>query len=195
MKVLTTVIHPRKNSLTHSVMNSFNEGLISTGNEVEVLDLYDIGFDPVVRSWDEPIWESGDVIASPDVEFEINRMARNSGLAFIFPIWWYMPPAMLKGYIDKVWQYNYAYGNARLPHERIQWIALAGSTEAQFKKRGYDLLLKQYLEMGLSNYTGIEKCRTTILYETLRKDNEKKNGVITDYNNEAYNLGESFLNF
>ncbi|OTN83834.1 hypothetical protein A5819_003653 [Enterococcus sp. 7E2_DIV0204] len=193
MNVLTVVTHPRKNSLTYSAMKSFNEGLEYKGNIVEVLDLYDNDFDPVIREENEPIWESKKIITTPDVKIEMDRLDRNTGLCFVFPVWWYMPPAMLKGYIDKVWQYNYAYGQGRLAHERIQWIALAGSSKEKFQKRGYDKILERYLEVGLSEYTGISKCRISIFYDTLK--NEGSSNMCEKICKESYNLGETFLKF
>src|SRR5690625_1975351 len=103
MKVLTVVTHPRKDSLTFKIANQFIEGLHDAGNETELFDLYWSDFNPVLYEEDEPVWFSNDQKFSLEVEKEIERMNNYEALAFIFPLWWWSMPAMLKGYIDRVW--------------------------------------------------------------------------------------------
>src|SRR5690554_5691158 len=81
------------------------------GHDYEVLDLHGIGFDPVLKGVDEPDWLAAEESMSPEVEMEIRRMKEHDALAFIFPIWWWYLPAMLKGYIDRVFNNGFAYGS------------------------------------------------------------------------------------
>lgn len=111
MKVLTVVSHPRTNSLTFAVAERFVQGLKDAGHEVEVLDLHRMGFNPVLWEEDEPDWNNGDKKYSKEVEIEMERMKKHDALAFIFPIWWFSMPTMLKGYIDRVWNNGFAYGS------------------------------------------------------------------------------------
>ena len=76
---------------------------------------------------DEPDWTSDRKMYSPEVESEIERMKRHDALAYIFPIWWYSLPAMLKGYIDRVWNNGFAYGSNKLHHKRVLWLGLAAA--------------------------------------------------------------------
>ncbi|HLR68248.1 NAD(P)H oxidoreductase [Virgibacillus alimentarius] len=167
MNVLTIVSHPRKDSLTSKVALEFIKGLEDAGHKVELFDLYQEEFDPLVREKDEPDWKSEKNIYSSVVHKEMERMNRNDALAFVFPVWWYNIPAMLKGYIDRVWNYNYAYGNSKLPHEKALWIGLAGGSKAHFAKRKYDKMIEHYLNIGLADYTGIPHSKVEILYDTL----------------------------
>lgn len=167
MKVLTIVSHPRQDSLTSKVAMEFIKGLKEAGHTVELLDLYKEEFNPVIFEQDEPDWSRDGYEYSPIVHREIDRMNRNEALAFVFPVWWYNIPAMLKGYIDRVWNYNYAYGNSKLPHKKALWIGLAGGSKAHFAKRKYDTMIEHYLNVGLAGYTGISNSKVEIMYDTL----------------------------
>lgn len=110
MNVLTVVSHPRTNSLTFAVAGRFIQGLEESGHEAELLDLHRIGFNPVMWEADEPDWSNPTKRYSPEVEAEMERMKRHDALAFVFPVWWFGMPAMLKGYIDRVWNQGFVYG-------------------------------------------------------------------------------------
>ncbi len=198
MNVLTVISHPRQDSLTSRVARRFNEGLKDAGHNVEVFDLYQEEFNPVVFEKDEPDWTSTSINYSPVVHREIERMNRNEGLAFIFPVWWYSIPAMLKGYIDRVWNYNYAYGGHKLPHKRAIWIGLAGGTKEHFQKRKYDTTIEHHLNIGLADYTGIPSSKVEILYDTLSEaafDPNTQKQFVDHLLQRAYQLGTDYTNW
>ncbi|GEN36826.1 NAD(P)H oxidoreductase [Aneurinibacillus danicus] len=187
MKVLTIIAHPRKSSLTFAVANRFVEGLKDANHEVELLDLYREGFNPVLFEQDEPDWDDPNKEYSSLVHKEMERMKRNDALAFIFPVWWYSMPAIMKGYIDRVWNYGFAYGNSKLPHQKVLWIGLAGETEQQFQKRNFDKMLEQYLNVGLAQFTGIADSKVALLYDSLGEEGGEDH--FEKLLIHAYNLG------
>lgn len=186
MKVLTVVTHPRVNSFTFAVTERFVQGLQDAGHETEVLDLHRIGFDPVLWEADEPDWSDPGKVFSAEVENEIARMKQHDALAYIFPVWWYGVPAMLKGYIDRVWNHGFAYGGgSKLHHKKALWIALAGASEDHFAKRSYDTMLSHSLNVGMANYSGIEDSRVEFFYDTLEGRPEHMESLLE----RAYQLG------
>ncbi|WP_429841230.1 NAD(P)H oxidoreductase [Brevibacillus sp. FIR094] len=185
MKVLTVVTHPRTNSLTFAVAERFVQGLKDAGHEVEVLDLHRIGFNPVLWEGDEPDWNNGDKKYSEEVEIEMERMNKHDALAFIFPIWWFSIPAMLKGYIDRVWNNGFAYGSSKLHHKHILWIGLAAATKEQFAKRNYDEMMRHHLNVGIADYVGLHDSKVEFLYDTLAIDPAHIDWLF----NHAYELG------
>ena len=56
MKILTIYAHPNPKSFCHAVLQQFTRGLVDAGHSNEVVDLYAIGFDPVLRDQDVPSW-------------------------------------------------------------------------------------------------------------------------------------------
>lgn len=188
MKVLTVVTHPRINSLTFAVANRFVQGLTDAGHETEVLDLHRSGFDPVLLEVDEPDWTNSDKQYSSEVEAEIQRMKKHDALAYIFPLWWYNMPAMLKGYIDRVWNNGFAYGSSTLHHQHVLWLSLAAASAGHLEKREYDKMITHYLNVGLANYAGIPSSKVEFLYETL----DSRPGHTENLLNQAYKLGLNF---
>ncbi len=81
-----------------------------------------------------------------------------------FPVWWWSAPAVLKGWIDRVWNYGWAYGDRTYPHRRVWMIGIAGVTEAAYRKRGYDEAMRVQLEVGVLEFCGIADRRFELLY-------------------------------
>lgn len=104
---------------------------------------------------------------SPELEREMERLRQHDGLAFVFPLWWWHLPAMLKGYIDRVLNNRVAYGTSNLHDYRALWLALAGVTEEQMKKRNYDEATTRLLNVGIADYCGITDSKVEFFYETL----------------------------
>ncbi|TRY26650.1 NAD(P)H oxidoreductase [Brevibacillus sp. LEMMJ03] len=195
MKVLTIVSHPRRESLTFSVAERFVQGLADAGHEVELADLYGEEFHPLVLEKDEPDWENPRKSYSARVQAEMSRLKRNDGLAFIFPLWWYSLPAITKGYIDRTWNYGFAYGGSRLPHKKVLWIPLVGETEESLKKRQFDAMISHYLNVGLAGYTGISQSEVAFLYNTLAEDMDSEEEIKQHYDSllkRAYELGYTY---
>lgn len=185
MKVLTVVVHPRIDSFTFAIADRFVQGLQDAGHETEVLDLHRSRFNPVLWEEDEPDWSTDHKSYSPEVESEMNRMKQYEALAYIFPIWWYSVPAMLKGYIDRVWNNGFAYGSSKLHHEQVLWLGLAGASAEHFEKRNYDKMLAHHLNVGMASYAGISNSKVEILYNTL----DAERGHLEKLLRHAYDLG------
>ena len=188
MKVLTVVSHPRKDSLTFKVADRFVQGLADAGHDYEILDLHGIGFDPILKGVDEPDLTVAEQSFSPEVEMEIRRMKEHDALAFIFPLWWWNLPAMLKGYIDRVWNNGFAYGSNYLHHQHILWIGLAGVSKEQLKKRNYDEMITHLLNVGIADYCGVSNSKVEFLVETL-SSNPSHFEILLD---QAYRLGLNY---
>ncbi|MFE5320671.1 NAD(P)H oxidoreductase [Paenibacillus sp. NPDC056579] len=191
MKVLTVVSHPRVHSLTFSAAAKFTQGLRDAGHETEILDLHRSGFNPVLWEEDEPDYSIERKIYSPEVEAEIERMKNHDALAYIFPIWWYGLPAMLKGYIDRVWNNGFAYGSNTLHHQQILWLGLAAASNEDFAKRQYDKMISHQLNVGMAEYCGVTNSRVEILYNTLDTKQETFDKLLT----QAYHLGLYYDNY
>ncbi|WP_176585880.1 NAD(P)H oxidoreductase [Priestia megaterium] len=197
MKTLVVVAHPRRDSLTTNMTKKYIEGLAEAGHEYEIADLYAEEFNPILYTQDEPDWNNSTKIYSDEVMREIDRIRANDAIVFIFPLWWFSMPAIMKGYIDRVWNFGFAYGSAKLPVQKIRWVALVGSTQAQIEKRNYHLMIEQHLNMGLAGYTGVSDSKVKFMYNTLgdfsgENQQEKREVHFNNLLNEAYQLGCNF---
>lgn len=124
-------------------------------------------FDPVLREPDEPDWGNPGKVYSEAVFGEMRRIERNEATVMIFPVWWWSMPAILKGWIDRVWNNGWAYGDRMYPHKRVWMIGIAGNLESQFQKRGYDQAIKMQLDTGILGYCQIEDRCLDILYGSI----------------------------
>lgn len=166
MKTLLVLAHPRRNSLTGQAADAFAAAALAKGHEIEFADLVAEGFDPVLREADEPDWDNPKKIYSPEVQGEMARVERNDATVMIFPVWWWSVPAVLKGWIDRVWNQGWAYGGgAKFPQSRAWMIGIAGGDLALYQKRRYDEAMSIGLDTGILDYCGVKERRLELLYD------------------------------
>jgi NAD(P)H dehydrogenase (quinone) len=167
-KVLLVFAHPREDSLTAQVAGEFASRLSLKGKKVEIANLMAEGFNPVLQQDDEPDWNDPKKTYSVEVQAEMDRIRRNEAMVMIFPVWWWSMPAVLKGWIDRVWNNGFAYGGDDsengFPHERVWMVGVAGSDQATFLKRDYSEAMRIQLEDGILGYCGVKDRKLTLFY-------------------------------
>ena len=102
MRVLPVVCHPDPESFTAAVRAAVGRGLARDGHEVRVADLYAEGFDPVLRRDERRGYHTAGTNELP-VAAELERLRWAEALVFVYPTCWYAQPAMLKGWLERVW--------------------------------------------------------------------------------------------
>jgi NAD(P)H dehydrogenase (quinone) len=105
MKVLVIIGHQKKGSFCHAIAETAIRQLETAGHEVVYHDLYEEGFDPVLRH--EEI--SGEVELDPVVAKHCREVLDADGYVVVHPNWWGQPPAMLKGWVDRVIRQDVMY--------------------------------------------------------------------------------------
>jgi NAD(P)H dehydrogenase (quinone) len=187
MKILVVVAHGRQSSLTKQVAKAFAEAAREKGHAVEVADLVEERFDPVLMPVDEPDWNDENKVYSDAVRSEMARVERNEATVMIFPVWWWSMPAILKGWIDRVWNFGWAYGSRTYPHQRVVMIAIAGNGKEAYEKRDYDKAMKIQLQTGILEYCGVKQGDLEILYGAIEEASAAQQIVAS-----AANLGSRF---
>jgi NAD(P)H dehydrogenase (quinone) len=167
MKILVVAVHPRPDSLTFAVADAFSRGVAARGHVVEHADLYRERFDPALGTEDEPAFGGAHKPYTDAVRAEMARIERNEATVMVFPVWWWSMPAMLKGWVDRVWNDGWAYGAAVYPHRRVWMLAIAGITRAAAAKRHYDIAMRIQLEVGILEYCGVAEPRLELLYGSI----------------------------
>lgn len=105
MKVFVVLGHPTKGSLNHAIAEQTVQTLRKNGHEVLYHDLYEEGFDPVLESQEI----SREAALTEQIEKHCSGLAVADGVVIVHPIWWEMPPAILKGWVDRVVRPGVAY--------------------------------------------------------------------------------------
>ncbi len=170
MKILLVTAHPRPTSLCHATAQAFAKAAEAAGHLVQRADLAAEGFDPVLREADEPDWDNPDKVYSPEVQAEIARIEANEATVMVFPVWWWSMPALLKGWIDRVWNNGWAYGGATYPHAKVLMLAVAGGSATSFAKRGYDAAMLTQIETGILRYCGVQDPALHMLYDSFEPE-------------------------
>ena len=105
MKVSVILGHPRPGSLNHAIADTVTRALGENGHMVIFHDLYAEGFDPVLPSGEIPRDASLDSV----IAAHCREVAAADGIVIVHPDWWGQPPAILKGWVDRVLRPGVAY--------------------------------------------------------------------------------------
>jgi NAD(P)H dehydrogenase (quinone) len=105
MKISVILAHPNKKSFNHAIAATVVETLKENGHEVFFHDLYEEKFEPILPA--EEI--SRDVALPSEVEKHCDEISAAEGVVIIHPNWWGQPPAVLKGWVDRVIRSGVAY--------------------------------------------------------------------------------------
>ena len=201
MKVLFVFAHPEPRSLSASLRDVAIAELEAAGHEVQLSDLYAMGWKPQVDRADFPALGPGErlmpIAASKaayaggtltaDVTAEIDKLIWADALILQFPLWWFAMPAILKGWVDRVYAYGFAYGvgehsdrrwgdrygEGRLSGKRAMLIVTAGGWRQHYGPRGVngpidDLLFP--INHGIFYYPGYAVLPPFVTYGTDRMD-------------------------
>jgi NAD(P)H dehydrogenase (quinone) len=105
MRILIILAHPDANSFNHAIADTCNRRLIKNGHSTKYHDLYLEGFNPVIDKIEIP--KSGQI--DDMVKEHCGDLINCDGIIIIHPNWWGQPPAILKGWIDRVIRPGVAY--------------------------------------------------------------------------------------
>jgi NAD(P)H dehydrogenase (quinone) len=107
MNVLIIYAHPSPKSFNHAILEAFVKPFHAAGHTVVVRDLYGIRFDPVLNEADLKALSRGSTRL--DVAEEQKHVKEADLIAFLYPVWWFSEPAILKGWIDRVFSKGFAF--------------------------------------------------------------------------------------
>ena len=117
VKHAVIIAHPRPQSFTASVAATYAQANRALGHEVIVRDLYRMGFDPCLKAGELPF----DTSFKPEADVLAERKILQDCdvFAFFYPLWLNAPPAMIKGYLERVFGFGFAYGGEGHSHNPL----------------------------------------------------------------------------
>ncbi|MEU6124004.1 NAD(P)H-dependent oxidoreductase [Streptomyces sp. NPDC047123] len=214
MKILWISAHPEHRSLAGSLMTEGLRTLAAHGHEHRTSDLYRMGWKAVVDAEDfgtggapgrerlfvGPEQERAyrERTLSPDIRREQEKIAWADTLVLQFPLWWFGPPAILKGWFDRVLVQGFGfgvkgpdgrtlrYGDGGLAGKRALIVTSVGARESGFGPRGIHGQLDEVLFPLLHGtfwYTGMSALAPFVVYGADRLTD-------ADYARNAAALGE-----
>jgi NAD(P)H dehydrogenase (quinone) len=105
MKISVILAHPDKKSFNHAIATTAIETLKRNGHKVFSHDLYEEKFDPILPAEEIP----KDVALPSEIETHCREISEAEGIVLVHPNWWGQPPAILKGWVDRVIRPGVAY--------------------------------------------------------------------------------------
>lgn len=201
MKVFIVFAHPEPQSLGGSLLRAAVEELETQGHEVQVSDLYSMHWKSQVDRSDFPklsaetrlrvAYASGEATFSDtlteDVKREQEKLIWADVVILQFPLWWYSMPAILKGWVDRVYSLGFAYGigehndkrwgdrygEGKMLGKRAMVVVTVGSWKEHYSARGIcgpidDVLFP--ITHGILYYIGFEVLLSFVVYQSDRAD-------------------------
>lgn len=201
MNILIVYAHPEPKSLNGSLKDFSVEVLEKLGHRVEVSDLYAMQWKSQVDADDfllDKRSETLNVVRSSkeayesdrlteDVKAEQKKLLRADALIFQFPLWWFSMPAILKGWIDRVYAFGFGYGvgehsekrwgdrygEGTLKGKRALLIVTTGGWAEHYSERGINGLIDDILfpiNHGVLFYPGFDVLPSFVAYKTMDMD-------------------------
>jgi NAD(P)H dehydrogenase (quinone) len=157
---LVIAAHPSAKSFNHAVVEAYMSALIARKHRVECRDLYAANFNPVLSAHDLAAIARGK--AAKDIREEQAAIRRADVVTLISPLWWSGFPAMLKGYLDRVFCAGFAYVIKRgdylpgLAGKKGVIITTSGASKEELRSGGRLSALRTIYDEGLMQFCGIE---------------------------------------
>ncbi len=190
MKHLIVYADPNPNGFCHTIVKTLAERLEDSGKDVFLRNLYDLKFDPILSEADLLIISKDDHMA--DVKEEQELIQDASVITFVYPIWWLGPPAILKGYFDRVLAQGFAYSIGKeglergLVGKKAVIINTMGAKFENYEKNGMVEAMKKITDIGILEYTGLEVVEHKFFGEITTATDQLK----ATYLKEVVSLGE-----
>lgn len=211
LKFLFVLAHPEPTSFTSSLARHGIAALKEVGHSVELADLYAMKFDPVsdrrnflssvnperYDQQSEERFASVNDGYSAELQLEMDRLASCEVLVLQFPIWWLGMPAIMKGWIDRVFAMGVAYGGGHwfdrgiMRGKRAMLAVTIGGTEQAYSPDGIygcaaDVL--RPINHGIFAFCGFDVLAPFVAYAPARKSELERQEIFAAYADRLLNL-------
>ena len=160
MNHLVVFAHPNPESFGKAIEESIVKASVTKGFSTKVKDLYSEKFNPVLGISDLEALGRGEIPSDIKKEQELVDWA--DIISFVYPVWWAGLPAILKGYIDRVFSYGFAYESKNgamaglLKGKRVRLFSTTGTPDAIYESSGMHSSMKQTQDAGIFVVSGID---------------------------------------
>lgn len=177
MTSLVVVSHPDPHSLTQHVARATADAIRAAGDNVEFADLAAENFDARFSDTDLDLFR-GKGATPADVQAEQERIDRADQLILVFPVYWWSAPALLKGWIDRVFVGGWAYDDTggefvkKLGRLTVHLILVAGDSSESFERHGVYEAIRTQIERGIIEYCGATHGSTSYIHDSDSKSRD-----------------------
>ncbi|HIO96611.1 MAG TPA: flavodoxin family protein [Leucothrix sp.] len=184
MKVLIVFTHPNANSFNHALLESIHNGLKKAGHEVQVKDLYQEKFDPILSADELSELHKGNIPTR--IAKEQSQLIWAESLVFIYPLWWFDRPAILKGWFDVVltnglaFEYSSDGVTGLLKHKKAKVIITAGGSKQYFEDNDALQLIHRPVTDGTLSFCGIKDVSHQIYYDIANLSDDERKTILDE---------------
>lgn len=220
MNVLLVYAHPEPRSLNGALRDFTVRHLRAAGHDVQVTDLYAMGWKASLDSFDhlahptgerfDPSDSSRDAYQNgmqrEDIAAEQAKLQWADTLILQFPLWWFSMPAILKGWVERVYAYGFAYGvgehsdhhwgdrygEGLMAGKRAMLVVTTGGWESHYSPRGINGAIDDVLfpiHHGILFYPGFAVLPPYVVYRTSRMGEPRFEGVKRELGERLDRLG------
>ena len=150
------VCHPEATSFTMAIAHRYAETVGRFRHQVEVRDLYRLGFDPLLKAEERP--GAPDHAIAQDVVAELGALAGTDIFVLVYPLWFGARPAAITGYIERVFGAEFLFSSETTRHrhpllagKRLVSLTVSGSMSAWLDEKGVLLSLRNLFEQYLAD--------------------------------------------
>ncbi len=213
MNVLIVFAHPEPQSFNGALRDVAVDALTSAGHQVEVSDLYAAGFKAVADADDFSPRADPDYLridreqtaahdggtTSADICAEQDKVARADLVILQFPLWWFGPPAILKGWFDRVFTRGFGYRagckyDTGLMRGKVAMVSVTTGTSADtYAPDGIDGEILDILwpvHNGLLRYTGFDVLAPNIVHMPGRISEADREAALRRYATRLRDLSD-----
>ena len=160
MKHAVIFAHPKPDSFTAAMADAYADAARRQGQEVVVRDLYAMNFDPRLQAAEMAGDEAP--IPLPDVAAERELLKDVDVFVLVYPLWFNAPPAMLKGYLERVFGMGFGYGRTAgrqeplLTGRKLLSITASGAPADWIKDTGSWRAIRRLFDEHFAEVCGLE---------------------------------------
>ena len=201
------IVHAHENELSFcsALKNKAKEFYSSRGNHVVISDLYRMNFNPVAGKNDfknlsgaeyyklqaEQVHAYQNNLFAEEIKREMEKLEKADIVIFNFPLWWFSLPAILKGWVDRVFAMGYAYGagkgvyeNGVFPNKKAFLAITTGGPDISYQSQGKngDIgTILFHINHGILYFTGMRALPPFIVYGPARMSEDERKAKLQDY--------------
>jgi NAD(P)H dehydrogenase (quinone) len=213
MNFLLVFAHPEPHSFNGAMLRTAVTTLEAAGHAVQVTDLYHLRFEPVsdrrnfttvhdaafYKQQLEELHATEHDGFAVDIESELQKLAWCDAMIWQFPLWWFTVPAVLKGWVDRVFAMGRAYGpgkvyaNGPFQGKRALLSLTTGGGAADYQPGGLqgDLAgILRPLHRGMLQFTGFKVLAPQVVYGPVRLSQAERKTLLAAWAARLLTLAE-----
>jgi NAD(P)H dehydrogenase (quinone) len=214
MKVFIVHAHAEPQSFNGALTRHAKEVLEAAGHEVKISDLYEMQFDPVSERHNFISQKDGEYFKqqieemyatevngfAPEILAEMEKLEECDVLIFQFPLWWFSMPAILKGWVDRVFAMGRIYGggkwydNGVFKGKKAILSLTTGGPETMYSETGLNGDIHQILfpiQHGILRFVGFDVLPPFIVWSASRLGEDERKAYLERYVQRLLSIEET----